>query len=122
MIVKIKDIIGGIFIVIFISYFTFLFYDSTKRIYEDEVQDTIIDKKSNSKLGHEFLLSREKIYTSFFSDDSDQIKIGDSIFKNSNSTEYKIYRKDSDSNTRIYCKSIFIKKDLLFYDFIVKED
>lgn len=118
--VKLKDLIGGILILVFIVFFIYLFYDSTENIYQEEINDTVVDIKSNSKLGHEFLLSREQIYTSFFSDDSNLIKIGDSIVKKRNSVEYKIFRKSQESNKKEYYKSVYVKKSLSFYNFIVK--
>lgn len=113
-----KNIIAGILILLLIFSYKFLVYKTIKEKYELKIYDTIVDLRK-ARLGYDIKLSKTD-YIYFLADGEDELAIVDSIFKDAYSVEYKIFRFDVNKKKRIYYKSIYFRKNLDFYNFVVK--
>lgn len=113
-----KNIIAGILILLFIFTYEFLVYKTIKDKYESKIYDTIVDLRK-ARLGYDIKLSKtDFIY--FLAEGENELAIGDSIVKDAYSVEYKIFRFDVNKKRRVYYKSIYFRKNLDFYNFVVK--
>ncbi len=117
---KIKTIITIIIMILFWFSFDYLWYTNFKKFYELALNDKVLDIR-HGRGGIKITIDRIKDSNLYiYCNNEEYLKIGDSVSKKSKSDEIKIYRKSIDSLKWKYYKSIYIRKDLTFYSFIVK--
>lgn len=92
-------------------------YTNFKNFYDSEITEKIIDIRQ-ARGGKQFKIKNNN-YISLFSENDDDIKIGDSISKKNKSVEIKVFKVEN--NKWRYSKSIFVNKDLDFYTMIVDQ-
>lgn len=94
----------------------YFWYNNFKNYYKSTINSKISDIR-HGKSGKEFKLTKNSDYLSLYCDNEDFIMVDDSISKKNNSDEIKIYIQND--NNWIYSQSVFIRKDLDYYSFIV---
>lgn len=117
---KIKNYVAIVVMVTAIFIYGFGLYKSTKEMYKIEINDTITDI-IKARIGHQVKFSKSDDFISLGANDTEILKIGDSISKMSDAVEFKIFRKPLNSNKRTFYKNIYLSEHLDFYDFIVEK-
>jgi len=100
--------------------FDYLWHTNFKKFYELALNNKVLDIQ-HGRGGIKITIDRIKDNNLYiYCNNEEYLKISDSVSKKSKSDEIKIYRKSIDSLKWKYYKSIYIRKDLTFYSFIVK--
>ena len=111
-----------IFIMILVWFsIDFLKYRGLKVLYKIKINDTIVDIRK-TRSGVEIKFSKESKYYCLHTDNDSELKIGQFIIKEPNSTEYKIYDFGKNEREKRYIKKLYLNKNLDFYNIIVKDN
>jgi len=118
---ELKGIIIITFMILFLFSFHVFWYYNFKELYELTIKGKIIYINESGRGGRQIKVSEHGEYYSIYCDHEEIYKIGDSISKEKESPEFKIYRKSESSGNWEYRSTIHFRKDLEFYSLVVGE-
>jgi len=101
--------------------FDVYWYYNFKALYERKIEAVILDTQQSGRGGKQIKVAPNDNYFSVYCNNDDILMTGDSISKQSQSDEFKIYRKSGSTVKWEHLNSIHLRKDLDYYSFIIKK-